>query len=132
MGPSGVSSQAAKRARAACRGCPHDLGECIAKAAARFIAGVELRHDHALAGADRLERGTETARSCVLHESHPEPFLKLTARRRGVDVERVEIGLAPALVGLALYGVEELAHDSGSFIGMRQRPAPFAGAVGRD
>ena len=122
MGPSGVSSQAAKSARGtARRRRAHDLCECVAEAAAGFIAGIELRHDDALAGADRLERSAEPARPGVFHEDHPEAFSELPAHGRCVDVERVEIRVAPAPVGLALHRIDQLAHDAGGLVGIGQR-----------
>jgi hypothetical protein len=112
MGPSGVSSQAAKSARggAGWRRA-HDFRKRVTEAAAGLVAGVELRHDHALAGANRLECCAKSARPGVFDEGHPEALLKLTARGRRVDVERIEIRVAPALVGRALDGVHERAHD---------------------
>jgi hypothetical protein len=49
-----------------------------------------------------------------------------------VHVERVEIRIAPALVGRALDRLDQAAHDLGGLIGARQRPTAPARAVGRE
>jgi hypothetical protein len=73
-----------------------------------------------------------TRRSGVFDECHAKPLAKLPARGRSMHVQRVEIGGAPEPVGLALDRVDEMAHDRGGLVRMRQRPTPLARTVGRE
>lgn len=83
-----------------------------------------------LTGPDDLERAPQAARPGVLQEGHPEASAELPAHGRRVQLERLEIGVAPALVGLALDRVDEQAHQVRGLIGMRQRPTAQARTVG--
>ena len=92
------------------------LANASRKPLPELVAGVELRHDHALAGADRLERGAKSARRAYPPTSSRTAFGTAGARStRGR--KRIEIGFAPALVRLALHGIDERRTTSEGSLG---------------